>query len=294
MKRLLLLLGLVAVLTALFGCSHEPTTVGPDVSQSTTPGVLVQRPEFIDTRPQAVQLAYTMLGTPIESTVRPEPAGGATVDPNPNPAHKYAYVIGISDYDGTTNDLSFCDDDARDVIAFLNTQGFTIRYDIDYSASAANIQTGLIWLRDAAVAGDEIAFFYSGHGTKVRPSGGSSIISRDLYYLTHTYVMGYLNAANCTKKTINLDACVIGDFLADCKTGTVLSTASVSKYSYDAPDLQNGAWTYYFLEGATTQGLIYNEAISTYAEVNMKAWAAASKLKVDPSHTDMYTGDLDI
>jgi len=180
------------------------------------------------------------------------------------------------------------------VTAYLNSQGFTVRTDIDYAASATNIQAGLTWLRSVAVPGDEIAFFYSGHGTKVRPSGGSSIISRDLYYLTHTYVMGYLNGANCTKKTINLDACVIGDFLADCQNGTVLSTASVSKYSYDAVDLQNGAWTYFFLYAGTNQGMIYNEEMSTYAEVQMKAWAASHRLKVDPSHKDLYTGDLDI
>jgi len=293
MKRLLLLLSLCCVLTAFYGCSDEPTVTGPDKDQSNL-GPLVQRPEFIDNRPEAVQIEFMKFGSVTETNDRPTDNGSATADPNPTPAHKYAYVIGISDYDGTANDLQFCDDDARDVIAYLNSQGFTIRSDVDYSASAANIQAGLIWLRDAAVPGDEIAFFYSGHGTKVRPTGGSSIISRDLYYLTHTYVMGYLNGANCTKKTINLDACVIGDFHVDCRTGTVLSTASTSKYSYDAPDLQNGAWTYYFLDGATSQGLIFNEAISTYAEVNMKAWAATFKLKVDPKHTDMYTGDLDI
>jgi hypothetical protein len=292
MKKLLLLLCLGAVLTALVGCSKETSMTGPDNDQSTA-GLLVQRPEFIDNRPEAVRLAYTKFGDVTPTIDRTAPVGGAA-DPNPTPAHKYAYVIGISDYDGTDNDLNYCDDDARDVIAYLTSQGFTIRSDIDYSASATQIQAGLIWLRDAVVPGDEIAFFYSGHGTKIRPTGGSSIISRDLYYLTHTYVMGYLNAANCTKKTINLDACVIGDFHADCQTGTVLSTASTSKYSYDAPDLQNGAWTYYFLYGATTGGLIYNEEISTYAEVNMKTWATANKVKVDPKHTDMYTGDLDI
>lgn len=293
MNRLLLLICLLAVFAAFFGCSNEPNITGSN-DELTAQGILVQRPEFVDNRPDAVKQAFTKFGSVSETVDREETLGMSAADPNPTPAHKYAYVIGISDYDGTDNDLSYCDDDARDVIAFLTSQGFTVRSDIDYSASSTNIQAGLIWLRDAAVAGDEIAFFYSGHGTKIRPTGGSSIISRDLYYLTHTYVMGYLNAAMCTKKTINLDACVIGDFLADCKTGTVLSTASTSKYSYDAPDLQNGAWTYFFLYGATNQGLIYNEEISTYAEVNMKAWATANKLKVDPAHKDLYTGDLDI
>ena len=292
MKRLLLFVSLCVVLTALFGCSDQPTVTGPD-QNATYQGPLVQRPEFVDNRSDEVKLAYTKFGDVTQGTDR-STLPSAVSDPNPTPAHKYAYVIGISDYDGTENDLSFCDDDARDVIAYLTSQGFTIRSDVDYAASSANIQAGLIWLRDAAVAGDEIAFFYSGHGTKIRPTGGSSIISRDLYYLTHTYVMGYLNAANCTKKTINLDACVIGDFHADCKTGTVLSTASTSKYSYDATDLQNGAWTYYFLYGAQNMGMVFNEEISTYAEVNMKAWAALHHVKVDPKHTDMYTGDLDI
>ena len=293
MKRLLLLSCICVALTLLVGCSKEPTMIGPDNDQVPA-GLLVQRPEFIDNSSRRGEALIHQIRQRHRDNRTNGACRGGSPYPNPTPAHKYAYVIGISDYDGTENDLSYCDDDARDVIAYLTSQGFTVRSDIDYSASAANIQTGLIWLRDAAIAGDEIAFFYSGHGTKVRPTGGSSIISRDLYYLTHTYVMGYLNAANCTKKTINLDACVIGDFHADCKTGTVLSTASVSKYSYDAPDLQNGAWTYYFLYGATTGGLVFNEAISTYAEVNMKAWATANKLKVDPKHTDLYTGDLDI
>lgn len=293
MKRLLLLLGLCGVLIALYGCSEEPGVNGPADDQ-TQVGAFVQRPEFVDSRPDAVKLAYTKFGTPVQNTDRPDVPDMAAVDPNPNPAHKYAYVIGISDYDGTANDLNYCDDDARDVIAYLNSQGFTVHSDIDYEASAANIQAELTWLQSAAAPGDEIAFFYSGHGTKIKPTGGSSIISRDLYYLTHTFVMGYLNGANCTKKTINLDACVIGDFHADCRTGTVLSTASTSKYSYDAPDLQNGAWTYYFLYGAQNLGMIYNEEISTYAEAQMKIWAAAHRVKVDPKHTDMYTGDLDI
>lgn len=293
MKRLLLLLTALAVMTAFFGCSDEPQITGP-ADNTSAAGTLVQRPEFIDNRTETVKLSFTKFGAVIEPVGRTEPDDISLADPNPTPAHKYAYVIGISDYDGTENDLSFCDDDARDVTAYLNSQGFTVRTDIDFAASAANIQVGLTWLRDVAVPGDEIAFFYSGHGTKIRPTGGSSIISRDLYYLTHAFVMGFLNGSNCTKKTINLDACRIGDFLTDCQVGTVLSTASVSKYSYDAVDLQNGAWTYFFLYAATNQGMIYNEEMSTYAEVEMTAWATAHRLKVDPSHKDLYTGDLDI
>ena len=137
MKRLLVLLGLCGMLLALYGCSEEPNVTAP-VDDQTPTGAFVQRPEFIDNRSDDVKLAFTKFGTPILNTSRPDLPDQALVDPNPNPAHKYAYVIGISDYDGTANDLNYCDDDARDVIAYLQTQGFTIHYDIDYDASAAN------------------------------------------------------------------------------------------------------------------------------------------------------------
>ena len=67
---------------------------------------------------------------------------------------------------------------------------------------------------------------------------------------------------------------------------------SNNTYSYDAPDLQQGAWTYYFLEGA--DNFVFGEEIADYAEDGMKAWAAIYKLRVSPAHTDKYTGMFDI
>lgn len=61
----------------------------------------------------------------------PRPDPGGDVDPNPNPAQKYAYIVGISDYEDTVNDLSYCDDDARDMKAYLQSEGFSCRIDTD-------------------------------------------------------------------------------------------------------------------------------------------------------------------
>ncbi len=36
-----------------------------------------------------------------------------------DPINAYAIIIGISDYPGSINDLSYCDDDARDVYSLL-------------------------------------------------------------------------------------------------------------------------------------------------------------------------------
>jgi hypothetical protein len=294
MRKVAALFIFAGLMLLVFGCSKSPDITAPAEEGIT----LVERPQFVDTRPDDVKLQFTMaapIGVGLEKKPpKPDdPPDTTSDDPNPNPSHKYAYIVGISDYEGTINDLQFCDDDARDMASMLRGEGFTIKTDIDGSATADNITAGLQWLIDNAQPGDEIAFCYSGHGGKA-PGYGSSIISADLYYVTHGYVMSYFNAVNCTKKLATLDACVIGDFHSDAEAGTVIATASTRTDSYDAPDLGNGAWTYYFLEGHEDQGLVYAEDVASYAEDGMEAWAAIYKLRVSPKHTDKYTGMFDI
>ena len=292
MKKLLAVMLAGVALFLVFGCGETPTQSNPDHSV-----LLVQRPEFIETRPPDVVSSFTMhaVQTPFVNLQKkpPKPPPDTTSgDPNPNPAHKYAYIVGISNYEGTANDLQYCDDDARSMRTWLQGEGFTCRMDLDLSATAQAITDGLQWLIDNAQPGDEIAFCYSGHGA--RSSGGSSLISADLYYVTHGYVMSYFNAVDCTKKLVTLDACVIGDFHSDTESGTFMATASNRKYSYDAPDLNHGAWTWYWLDGVEDENLIYAEDAAPYAEDGMAAWAAQYHIRVDPKHTDKYTGDMDM
>jgi len=298
MKQLLGIIMGILVLLLVFGCGSTPPTQ-PNANAGVDHSVpLVERPQFIETRPPEVVALFTEgIGkVPVavlnKKPTPPPPPDTTTGDPNPNPAHKYAYIVGISDYEGTANDLDFCDDDAQGMKSWLQGEGFTCRMDLDMSATSSNIIAGLEWLVANAVPGDEIAFCYSGHGYK--STEGSAIVSADLYYITHGYVMAYFNAANCTKKLATLDACVIGDFHSDVVAGTFMATASDRKNSYDAPDLNHGAWTYYWLYGVEDQNLIYAEEAAPYAEDGMKAWAALYRLRVDPKHTDSYTGDMDM
>lgn len=298
MKRLLAFLLAAAALLLAFGCSESPPTQ-PNTADSMIPSsALVERPEFIETRPPAVVASFTLGTANLPNNVLykkpppPPPDDTTSGDPNPNPPHKYAYVVGISDYEGTANDLQYCDDDAVAMKSWLQGEGFSVMMDVDGQATANEIIAGLQWLVDNAAPGDEIAFCYSGHG--MRSTEGSAIISADLYYITHGYVMSYFNAANCTKKLATLDACVIGDFHSDVMDGTFMATASTRKNSYDAPDLNHGAWTYYWIDGVENVGLVYAEEAAPYAEDGMLAWASYYRLKVDPSHTDRYTGEMDM
>lgn len=291
MRTFLALALTVGALLLVLSCSEAPPTQS-DVDHSIT---LVQRPQFIETRPPDVVADFTLVtanNAVYKKPPPPPPDDTTTGDPNPNPPHKYAYIVGISDYEGTANDLQFCDDDAQAMRTWLIGEGFTCQMDLDLSATATNIIDGLQWLIDNAEPGDEIAFCYSGHG--MRSTEGSAIISADLYYITHGYVMSYLNSVNCTKKLVTLDACVIGDFHLDVVDGTFMATASNRRYSYDAPDLNHGAWTYYWLYGTENVGLVYAEEAAPYAEDGMLAWASLYRLKVDPKHTDAYTGQMDM
>lgn len=298
MKHLLALALAAVMLLLTFGCSGTPPTQPAGNATVDHSVALVERPEFIETRPPEVVANFTLkvesvpTGLLEKKPPPPPPPDTISNDPNPNPAHKYAYIVGISNYEGTANDLQFCDDDAQAMKTWLQGEGFTCRMDLDLAATATNITAGLQWLINSAAPGDEIAFCYSGHGG--RSTAGSAIISADLYYVTHGYVMSYFNAANCTKKLATLDACVIGDFHLDVVTGTFMATASDNKNSYDAPDLNHGAWTYYWLYGTETVGLVYAEDAAPYAESGMKAWASLYRLRVDPIHTDKYTGMMDM
>lgn len=289
MKKLFISLFLCGIILSMFGCSDNA-----NITDSKSSIVMTERPQYIETRPQAVVENYTLKTTmAVYKKPTPPPPDTNNVDPNPNPAHKYAYVVGISDYEGTANDLQYCDDDAVEMKALLQGEGFTVRMDLDGNATADAITAGLQWLINQAVPGDEIAFCYSGHGTKYS-NYGSCIISTDLYLLTHGYVMQYFNAVNCTKKLMTLDACVVGDFHTDAMNGTMLATASTNTSSYDVPAFENGAWTYFFLEAVNEQNLIYAEDCATYAETEMKAWAKPLRLKVSPTHTDKYLGKFDM
>lgn len=285
-KLVIILIAVLAITGTFIGCNT------PVADEDNATYGWSQRPQFIETRPAEEVEKVTLRGEYLD---KGKPTGGTTgdtlgPDPNPNPAHKYAYIVGISNYEGTQNDLQYCDDDATDWKNYLQGQGFTIRIDLDLQATAANIQAGLNWLKTSAQPGDEIMFCYSGHGNKTT-TNGSCLVSADLYYVANSLVAQYIQGANCTKKMVAIDACYAGDFVNVGGANSLCSTASTTTYSYDGTaQMANGVWTYYFMYAVNNLGKIYGEEASSYAETQMKAWGSANRARVSPSHKDNYTG----
>lgn len=280
MKNLKSILSFVLVFT--FGLSMFLTSCTKEEGLMTNPDqTLTVRPDFatIDERPAEVIAQYQLSETePVElSDLK---AGG-----------KYALVIGISNYSGTANDLTYCDEDADDWKARLMAEGYTVTILKDLNATKANIEAAINTLASQSVAGNEIAFVYSGHGSK------GNIISTDLYYISYTWFKTKFTNSTSTKMFFTFDACQIGYMTtALTKTGRIIAVASSkTTYGYDGDaSMQNGVFTYYQMEGFDDLGYIYAENDCSYAVTKMKAWANTSGVRVAPSYLDNYTGNMDL
>ncbi len=240
------------------------------------------RPDFatLDTRPTDVIMQYQVTddhAVPAELT-RLKTAG------------KYALVIGISDYSGTSNDLTYCDDDAEDWKNRLQAEGYSVTILKDLNATKSAIEDAVEDLASLSVAGNEIAFCYSGHGSS------GNIISSDLYYIGASWFKTTFSSATSTKMMFSFDACQIGAMKKLRATGRVVAVASNrSLYSYDGTSaMANGVYTYYQMKGFDDLGYIYFETDCDYANDEMEDWASSVGVNVAPSYSDNYSGNLDL
>jgi hypothetical protein len=257
----------------LQSCSKDELNTNPEQPTWTV------RPDFatLDDRPQEViAMSHVTEGDAKPVELIKGKSGG-----------KYALVIGISDYTGTQNDLTYCDDDATDWKTRLVKAGYTVVSLLDLNATKTNIDAAVKDLASRAVAGNEIALCYSGHGSK------GNIVSTDLYYIGSKYFATMFANATSTKMMFCFDACQIGAMTTDLNApGRVIVVASnKTTYSYDGDaTMKNGVFTYYQMIGFEQLNYTYLEQDSQYACDKMTAWAKINRVRVAPSYTDTYPG----
>lgn len=151
---------------------------------------------------------------------------------------KRAFIVGIN-YVGTGHELRGCINDANNVKAYLETQGFTdIELMLEKDATTANILAGLKRLVDDAWPGDVLVFHYSGHGSQV-PSTleedklDEIICPVDLNWIDKVITDNELKAIfnpvpNGVNVTVVLDCCHSGSALDQVETAKVNPTREVS------------------------------------------------------------------
>lgn len=178
-----------------------------------------------------------------------------------NTEDSYALVIGAGDYPGFSSDLSGVAYDVDDVDAFLANDSVwsgteTVNLE-NQNATKTNILSALSELNSEVTSGDDVLFYYSGHG-----ASDGDLVCCDTSELSVEELYESLTAIGNTvgesgHVTVVLDSCYSGAlvdyFSAHCTNSseyTILTACSNSQYSYDIGT--NGLFTNYLIDQALT------------------------------------------
>jgi hypothetical protein len=225
-------------------------------------------------------------------------------------ADKWAIVIGISDYTGEANDLEYADNDAYDMKwALIKVYGYSpgkIVMLIDREATRENILEAVDKLKGKVKSGDEVVFFYSGHGARGKANDGDKELIDEAivpYECTaQTLIwdgeLAQMFSGFATSRIILIfDSCYAGgmtDLKADGRI--VVMACSESGLSYEFETLENGQFTYYFVEQGITGGKadMYDH-VENQADVTVEEafdYAKANCKYQTPAISDSFANDL--
>jgi len=242
----------------------------------------------------------------------PKPSAGAatgilgtTVQGN-----KYAIVIGISDYPGTSADLSYADDDAEDMYSALTTlydfDADNVTKYVDVEATRDKILTAIESIGSQATSADEVVFFFSGHGGRGKANDGDrELVDECIWAHDGTNLVpiwdGELAAEFAGYKTSRIvfifDSCYAGG-MTDLKApGRVLTMATTeTTLGYESDTLGNGDFTYYLVDQGMMAGKAdrYNSVLDV-SDVTVEEafdYAKANCVWQTPTISDAFDNDL--
>ncbi len=242
----------------------------------------------------------TMVNVAAEQTLATRgngPGGGGSTPPPPPPVeeggttitgNRYAVVIGISDYEGTSSDLTYADDDAIFWNDYLLGLGYTVNLLLDLDATEVAILAALQWLADVEQPGDGVVITYSGHGSYDRRTAVSMLVSTDLRGVTTDEIKPITDQIETEHVYFFDDACNQGTMQNLAQPGWVMAIGSTtSTYTYDGtPDMAMGIFTYYMKEALYIPITIVEDA-SNYAIIEFEIDTPGDAFLIDA-----YIGDF--
>jgi hypothetical protein len=226
---------------------------------------------------------------------------------------KYAIVIGISDYPGTASDLDYAHLDALDMKSALTTlYDYTnIILLTDMGANYSAIENAIGDVKVKAKAGDEVVFFFSGHGAKGKGDPDrdgekvdEAIVSHDgkpngdFVYIWDGQLKEWFEGFNATRIIFIFDSCLSGGMTDLAAQDRVINMATTeSGLGYEGSwGGGHGQFTYYFVE----QGMIASKAdtynnLPSVADVTIEEafdYAKANCQMQKPTISDSFDNDL--
>ena len=121
-------------------------------------------------------------------------------------ARTYAVCVGVSDYPGSRNDLIVSANDARSMGRLLNanSSGHVVKLLTDRNATVNNVKNVMHQTFLSAGPGDDIVFFFSGHGVR-----GAFVCYDGM--LTYSSILAVMGRSRARSKVVYADACYSGD-----------------------------------------------------------------------------------
>jgi uncharacterized caspase-like protein len=154
------------------------------------------------------------------------------------PTNRYAVLIGVQDYPGDSNDLSYTENDANDMEILLKASSWTIEKKLlSADATRAGIESAIADLgqRVGSDANATVLVYFSGHGSSISVKGvdtgyivpwdglastgqawyggtdeATSVVAN---WITPAEMTQWLDTVACRNKLLILDSCFSGSFV---------------------------------------------------------------------------------
>ena len=169
----------------------------------------------------------------------------------------WAVVIGVNDYPGSGDDLSYAVNDANDAVQALGMLGVGADHMLvlrDGQVTRNTLLDSISWL--AAHAGPEAVagFFYAGHVRKTG-SGNEEIVTSDGSSVTDSQLANALSKVVANRSWVAIAACFGGGFTEVLRPGRVLSgAASANSLAYENSSIGRSYMVYYMVRQAIING----------------------------------------
>jgi metacaspase-1 len=226
---------------------------------------------------------------------------------------KKALLVGINDYapiGASDIDLRGCVNDVKDMAHTLNTLGVvqsepaSMRIITDARATKSNILSGIKWLIKGAKKGDNLIFYYSGHGSQVVDLDGDELDKKDETLCPHDFrTSGMITDDELRKVLCTLPQGVkLSVILDSCHSGTGTRELNLQQsignninYRYIEPPIDFS----YFLDANPSlpvEGMLKNSSCKDNDnKINHILWAAckdnqtSAEALVDGEYRGVFT-----
>jgi len=251
--------------------------------------------------------------------------------PDSTTGHRRALLVGINHYylDDTTGNLQYCVNDVVELDEILSDElrgEFSTQLlhseidDIKRLPTRSNIMSWISLLANNSESSDSVFLYFAGHGFE--QEGVNYLLPADSRrnVLSETaiplrWVKETLSKSLARKKFIIIDACHSGsaigrsqsvpmtrsfheEMFSKAEGFAVLSSCRIGQLSYDYPEKNHGAFSYYLLEGLRGSADSDGDSIITVPDANnyvarkLHEWSLGRGVQQDPTFEYSVSGDF--